>query len=402
MEFFKILTLFYGTYIIVSSIIAWRQIKFILKARLEKPIILDTKGYEVAANYGIAKEKMTLISLLIDWVMFGVWMGGGFIALLSLTQGFDPQMQAVIAVLLFLGINHVVGLPLEWYKKFVVEDSFGFNRSTPKLFMIDQLKGIVLGGVIGGVIVWVIAWVITTLSSWWLIAFLLLFGVIALISILYPTVIAPMFNTFSPLEEGELKNRISKLLESYEYDTNGVFVVDASKRDARLNAYFGGLGKAKRVALFDTLIEKLSHDEIEAVLAHELGHATHGDIYKQLLMSGVMLFVFFVFFGLVSPLMAHSVMGSASPVSIMLVSLLAMAPLSFFVMPLVSFVSRTNEFAADAFASNEGNRGQYLISALEKLVTENKAFPRSDRWTQVFYHTHPTVVERIEKLRAKS
>ncbi|EMG30629.1 M48 family metallopeptidase, partial [Campylobacter showae] len=217
------------------------------------------------------------------------------------------------------------------------------------------------------------------------------------INLIYPTLIAPIFNKMQPLEESELKSRIEGLLAQCGFKSSGVFTIDASKRDNRLNAYFGGLGATKRVVLFDTLVKKLSLDEIIAVLGHELGHFKHKDILKMIALSAVMLFAMFLIFGNI-PDAAYQALGFHSGGGGTIVFLLLFSPIfGFLFSPASSYFSRANEFGADKFAGEVSNKDD-MISALKKLGSENKAFPRAHPLYAFFYHSHPSLFERINEL----
>jgi STE24 endopeptidase len=206
-----------------------------------------------------------------------------------------------------------------------------------------------------------------------------------------------LFNRFSPLEEGELRDAITNLMNQAGLKSDGIFIMDASKRDSRLNAFFGGLGKSKRVVLFDTLVEKLNQKELLAVLGHELGHFSHGDIWKNIGLMGVLLFISFYLFGHL-PESLFLEMGVSPEAGVQIAMLMLLLPLvSFVFTPVMSYVSRHNEYAADEFGSRMGGK-ENLVSALMKLVTENKSFPKSHPLVIFFYYTHPPVLERLKEL----
>jgi STE24 endopeptidase len=217
------------------------------------------------------------------------------------------------------------------------------------------------------------------------------------INVIYPTLIAPIFNKFTILKDEELKESIEKLLSSVGLKTDGVFTIDASKRDNRLNAYFGGLGKSKRVVLFDTLIEKLTKNELLAVLGHELGHFKHKDIIKNIAMIGTLLFIMFFIFGNLPQSLFDAIKIEKTPYSIIAMFLIFSPILSLFFMPLFGMVSRSNEYHADEFGA-ECESKEELASALMKLANENKSFPKSHPLFIFFYHSHPPLVERLKRL----
>jgi STE24 endopeptidase len=248
--------------------------------------------------------------------------------------------------------------------------------------------------------VWGIYEIISSFELWWLWSFVFIFAVVVLINMFYPTFRAMFFDKLTPLKNEELDSRIKSLMDKTGFVSAGVFVSDASKRDARLNAYFGGLGKSKRVVLFDTLIEKLTTKELLAVLGHELGHFAHKDIYKNIAMVGAMLFGMFAIFGNL-PNSLYTELGiSQSPYVLMILLILFMPVLGFLMMPLMGVVSRRNEYAADRMGSELGGNGGAveLANALIKLVNENKSFPLSHPLYIFFHYTHPPVLERLREL----
>jgi len=296
-----------------------------------------------------------------------------------------------------MAVNYIIGLPFELYQTFELDKEYGFSKMTPKLYILDQLKSIAMFVVLGGAIFYLLAWIIITVSSWWIWGFVLLFSIALIVNIIYPTIIAPIFNKFSPMEDGELKSDIEAMMDKVGLKSDGIFIMDASKRDSRLNAYFGGLGKTKRVVLFDTLLEKLTPKELLAVLGHELGHFSHGDIWKNIAMMGVLLFTsFFLLGNLPDELFLD--MGVEHKAGVEIAMMMLLLPLvSFLFTPIMSFVSRHNEYEADEFGSQLGGK-ENLVSALIKLVDENKSFPKSHPLVVFFYYTHPPVLERLKEL----
>ena len=250
--------------------------------------------------------------------------------------------------------------------------------------------------IIGGAIFALLAWILNSFEMWWLWGFGAMFTVAVLANVLMPTFMG-LFNKFTPIEEGELKTEISAMMDKVGLQNDGIFVMDASKRDGKLNAFFGGLGKSKRVVLFDTLIEKLNTKELLAVIGHELGHFTHGDIWKNIGLMGLLLFIAFYLFGHL-PDALFTQMGVMPEAGVQIAMLMLLLPLlSFVFTPFMSAVSRHNEYAADEFGSAMGGK-ENLVSALMKLVTENKSFPKSHPLVIFFYYTHPPVLERLKEL----
>ena len=262
----------YFIYILAKVYISVMEIGYVAREKTNTPVILLPSNYVKAANYKIASERMSILSDLIDYVMFLFWIGFGLKWLDIQINIDDMALKSVVYILSFLFINYLISLPFSIYKTFYLDKKYGFSNMTLKLFIIDNLKAIVLTAIFGGALIWLIAKIIINFDNWWLYGFITVFIVILFINAIYPTLIAPIFNKFTLLKDEELKNAIEDLMQKAGLKANGVYTIDASKRDNRLNAYFGGLGKSKRVVLFDTLIKKLNQNELLAVLGHELGY----------------------------------------------------------------------------------------------------------------------------------
>ncbi len=391
------IVLIYTLYAFMRIYISVMQIGYINTQKREKPVLMNAEKYLVAGNYAVAKEKVSLLEHFVDYLLFLWWVMAGFGWLDSMITVDGEITKAVLFLFGFNAVSYIIGLPFGLYQTFVIDEKFGFNKSTPKLFVIDEIKSIVMFLLLGGALYAALAWIIGSYETWWLWGFGLLFTVALLVNVLYPTLIAPIFNKFTPLEEGELKDAIVALMEKVGLHSDGIFVMDASTRDSRLNAYFGGLGKSKRVVLFDTLIAKLSKEELLTVLGHELGHFKHGDIWKNIALMAVLLFVsFFLLGNLPNELFLTMGVAPHAGAKIAMITLL-LGVVSFVFTPVMSYVSRHNEYAADEFGSEMGGR-ENLVSALLKLITENKAFPKSHPLVIFFYYTHPPVLERLAEL----
>jgi len=373
------------------------QIGYITEEKSGEAVLMSAEKFKIAGEYAIKKERLGLVSTIVDYGLFVWWVTVGF-TWLTTTLGTDSSvMDAVLFLFGFIAIGFVIGLPFELYQTFTLDKEYGFTQTTPKLYIQDQLKSMAMFLVLGGGIFFILAWIVIDVSNWWIWGFALLFSIALLVNIIYPTIIAPLFNKFTPLEEGELRESIEKMMQGVGLKSDGVFVIDASKRDNRLNAYFGGLGKTKRVVLFDTLIEKLTNRELLAVLGHELGHFSHGDIWKNIGMMGVLLFCSFFLLGNLPESLFFD-MGVEQKAGVEIATMMLLLPLiSFIFTPIMSSVSRHNEYAADEFGSALGGK-ENLVSALIKLVEENKAFPKSHPLVVFFYYTHPPVLERLKEL----
>jgi len=387
----------FTAYTLVRIYISIMQIGYIADEKNAEAVLMSQEKYKVAGEYAIKKERLGLVSTVVDYIMFVWWVTVGF-AWLTSTLGTDSSVvDAVLFLFGFITVGFIVGLPFELYQTFELDKEYGFTQITPKLYIIDKVKSTAMFIIFGGAIFYVLAWIIINVSNWWIWGFALLFSVAVLVNVIYPTIIAPIFNKFTPLEDGELKTDIETMMNGVGLKSDGVFVLDASKRDSRLNAYFGGLGKSKRVVLFDTLMEKLTNKELLAVLGHELGHFSHGDIWKNIGMMGLLLFsAFFLLGNLPESLFFDMGVEMKAGVEIAMMMLLV-ALIGFVFTPIMSFVSRHNEYAADEFGSELGGK-ENLVSALIKLIQENKAFPKSHPIFAFFYYTHPPVLERLKEL----
>ncbi len=390
----------YFIYVLTKIYISTMEIGFVAKAKNDPAVILDPSNYIKAANYRIASQRMEMLSTLVDYLIFIFWIGFGLKWLEKSITVADPTLKSVLYVLAFVVIGYLVSLPFDLYKTFHLDKRFGFSNMTSRLYLIDTLKSALLFLIFGGAILWVIVRLIETTPNWWLWGFGFIFVVILIVNMIYPTLIAPIFNKFEVLKEDSLKASIEKLLATVGLRSDGVFTIDASKRDNRLNAYFGGLGKSKRVVLYDTLLQKLNERELLAVLGHELGHYKHRDIFKNIFMSAMLMFVLFYIFGHLPQQLFDAIGIPKAPHTIIAIFLIFAPIVSFFFMPLFGIVSRSNEYAADAFGA-ESQDAPSLANALQKLANENKSFPKSHPIFIFFYFTHPPLIERLRRLGVK-
>jgi STE24 endopeptidase len=300
----------------------------------------------------------------------------------------------------------VASLPTDLYATFRLEARFGFNKTTWKLYVTDKLKGLVLGMLIGGPFLFIVLWLMDAAGSrWWIWAFLFIAGFQLLMVVIYPTLIAPLFNKFEPLPEGELRDRILALAEKVGFKTSGIYSMDGSKRSAHSNAYFTGIGKAKRIVLFDTLMEQMTIDQGLAVLAHEMGHYKMKHIRRMLVVQTGFLFIglyvlswvlhykpLFVAFGLETP---------SNHGALVLFSLLA-GPATFYLGSLVNLLSRKHEYEADRFSVRTLRNGRPMEEALVNLTVKNLSNLTPHPWYSAYHYSHPTPTERIGAIRALS
>ncbi|MBL0687786.1 MAG: M48 family metallopeptidase [Sulfurospirillum sp.] len=393
----EIMLIIYILYTLAKIYISFMELKFVASKKNGKVIILSEKNFKEAGEYKIETSKISIVSSMYDLLIFFAWIGFGFKMVDSAIYFNNDMLYTVSFMLTFIGINFLLGVPFDLYKTFNLDKRYGFSTIDIKTYLIDQIKGIAIFLVFGSLLIWLLAFIIESFENWWMYGFGVVFIIILFINMIYPTLIAPIFNKFSPLDNEELQSAIENLLKKSGLNSSGVYKIDASKRDKRLNAYFGGLGKSKRVVLFDTLIKKLETKELLAVLGHELGHFKHGDIIKNIGASAMMLFVIFAFFGNIPEVIFTDIGLEKSPHMILILFLLLSPILSFLMMPFVGLLSRYNEYAADEYGS-ECESKEALASALMKLADENKSFPLSHPLTVAFYHTHPALTKRLEKL----
>jgi STE24 endopeptidase len=375
------------------------EIGFVSRAKNLPAVVLSSENYQKAAEYKIANEKFHVVSNIYDFALFLFWAAFGLKTLETVCISDGGVFESVVFVMSFIAINYILTLPFDIYSTFVKDKKFGFSTIDAKTYVIDTIKSAAIFIVLGALLISLISWIISSFALWWLWSFAAIFAVVLFINMFYPTLIAPLFNKFTPLENSELKSSIEVLMDKAGLKSSGIFTMDASKRDNRLNAYFGGLGKSKRVVLFDTLLKKLNANELLAVLGHELGHFKHKDILKNIALTAALLFALFAFFGNL-PSSVYEAFGIQNGAyGAIVIFLLLSSAVSFFVMPILGLVSRKNEYKADEYGS-ECESKEALASALIKLADENKSFPRSHFLYIAFYHTHPPLIERLKALGA--
>jgi STE24 endopeptidase len=367
-------------------------------------------AHQKAADYTIAKCQLGLVNLLLgSAVLLGFTLLGGLQALshvlLPLTgSGMLYQISLIAA---FSVISGIIDLPLDYYAQFVLEQRFGFNKMSIKLWLADMVKGALLGAAIGLPLLWVILTLMAKAGSlWWLYAWVFFSAFQLLMMVLYPSVIAPLFNKFTPLEDQSLKQRIEGLMQRVGFTSNGLFVMDGSKRSAHGNAYFSGFGANKRIVFFDTLLTRLAPHEIEAVLAHELGHFKLKHIIKRMAWMFVMSLGFLALLGFLKQqawfftgLGVDPLLGSmqSNDAMALLLFMLTLPVFTFIFSPLSSLSSRKHEFEADAFAAQH-TKADDLITALVKMYEDNASTLTPDPLHSAFYDSHPPATIRIAKL----
>ncbi|MDO7252867.1 M48 family metallopeptidase [Helicobacter cappadocius] len=386
-------------YTIPNIILNYLQSKHIKLSLARETVILSPNDWKDAAEYSLEKLRISNISSVIDALMFLLWIGVGLYWLedASSSWGQSQNIVYLIYVMAFLLVGFIVSLPLGYYTQMVLDKKYGFNKSSFSLYLKDLLKSFVMLMLFGGIIVFFIIEIMQNFSYWWLYGFFLIFAIAILANVLYPTLIAPIFNKFTPLNDDVLSKKIESMMVKVGFKSSGIFVMDASKRDGRLNAYFGGLGRSKRVVLFDTLLQKVSQDGLLAILGHELGHFKHKDILKNITIMGILLFVLFFIAGNI-PIYIFDNSNIVPNPGIKIVFLLLIAPIiSFWAMPIIGYFSRRAEYGADEYGAMLTSK-RCLAEALIRLVNENKSFPCSHPAYIFFYYTHPPLLERLKAL----
>lgn len=411
-EEFPVIACFFIALVIKYRIEAYlhnRQMQHIKDGRNKVPPPFEEKielaDHQKASDYNLENLNARRVFSIVSLVILLVWtMAGGLEKLDLFLRNFQlsPFFTGLLFIALFSIISSLLKLPEDIYQTFMIEEKYGFNRTTPALFIKDLFKSFLLSIILGLPLISGLLWFMEKSGNlWWLWAFLFTAGLQLLIFWLYPVLIAPLFNKFFPLDEGELKEKLKALLERAGFKAKGLFVMDASKRSAHGNAYFTGFGKNKRVVLFDTLLLSLNNEEIEAVLAHELGHFKKGHTYKNMALFMFSSLVFFALMGGLSQwdlfYKGHGVLTVSSHMTLILFALI-FPVYSFPVIPLFSSFSRKMEFEADHFASKMMGTGQHLGNALLKMYKDNSAPLSSDSSYSSFYYSHPPIRERLKAL----
>jgi len=395
--------------------LATRQIRHVAKNRDVVPAAfaatISLASHQKAADYTITKARFGLLemafgtALLLGWTLLGgidtlnkaVNQAG-----LANYGSLLPQLALIAA---FAIISGLLDLPFTLYSTFKIEERFGFNKMTFKLWLSDMVKGLAVGAVVGLPIIALILWLMGSAGSlWWLWAWSAWMGFNLLILVLYPTVIAPLFNKFKPLDDETLKARVTALMQRCGFAAKGLFVMDGSKRSAHANAYFTGFGAAKRVVFYDTLLKQLNPAEVDAVLAHELGHFKHKHIIKRIIGMFAMSLVGFALLGWLSSqvwfytgLSVRPNLDGGNDALALLLFMLVVPLFSFFISPIFAQFSRKHEFEADAYAVSQTD-GKDLANALLKLYKDNASTLTPDPMFVKFYYSHPPASERLSRM----
>ncbi|MEX3811830.1 M48 family metallopeptidase [Paraburkholderia sp. BR13439] len=392
--------------------LASRQIRFVVAHREQVPSqfvnTIALTAHQRAADYTVERTRLAMVEIVVGAAVL-IWLtllGGVQMLDLAISdwlgRGYAGQIALVAAV---IAITSAIDLPFDYYRQFVVEQRFGFNRMSKSLFFFDRLKGALLGIAFGLPLLFVVLWLMNRAGNlWWLWAWVVwvafqMFGLL-----IFPTFIAPLFNKFEPLKDEALVTRIEALMKRCGFAAKGLFVMDGSRRSAHGNAYFTGFGASKRIVFFDTLLARLSGREIEAVLAHELGHFKRRHVMKRMLVTFAISLAMLALLGWLTQCVwfyeglgvRPSLIGGNSGLALVLF-FLALPVFMFFVTPLGSLSSRKHEFEADAFAASQTDAHD-LINALVKLYEDNASTLTPDPLYTAFYYSHPPASQRIDRL----
>lgn len=400
--------------------LATRQIRHVAQHRQQVPAHfaphIALTAHQKAADYTIAKNRFGLLEMALGAAVLLGWTVLGGLDWLNqlLLEAIGPGMPQQVALLAsFALISGLIDLPSTLYQTFVLEQRFGFNQTTPRLWLADLLKSTLLSALIGLPLVALILWLMGSAGTlWWLWAWGLWMGFNVLLMVIYPTFIAPLFNQFKPLEDAALKARVTALMQRCGFAAKGLFVMDGSRRSAHANAYFTGFGAAKRVVFYDTLLNQLTPGEVEAVLAHELGHFHHRHILKRMVGLFALSLAGFALLGWLSTqawfytglgvrpsltLLLPDAPGGPNDALALLLFLLAVPVFTVFLTPLFTQLSRRDEFQADAYAMAQTHSAD-LATALLKLYQDNASTLTPDPVYVKFYYSHPPASERLERI----
>lgn len=350
------------------------------------------------------------ITLVLVCTGFYPWLFNVVCRMTGTPDGFGSTYFCALLFFILASVpESIIEIPFSLYDEFVIEKKFGFSKMTFKLWIIDEIKGLLVSVLLTGILMAaMIAVLVNFPNTWWILLTCVMFAFTLIMQVLYPLVIAPMFNKFNPLEEGELKTRITALMENLGFKSSGIFIMDASKRSGHSNAYFGGMGKSKRIVLYDTLVKQLTTDELEAVLGHELGHyKLHHILHKICIMLPLEFVMMFVLYKIAQSNSLYTGFGFAIAeemivplqfIGLFLSSLVATS-LTEILSPIMNFGSRKDEYAADKFSAELTKNPDALISGLIKLNSENLSELLPPKLYVIWNYSHPTLVERIKALK---
>ena len=363
--------------------------------------------HQKAADYTSAKTRFDMLGTLFDAALLLVFtLGGGIQFIAELCNGWfsSPIAQGMATLVAVLVLSSLLEAPFSIYRTFVIEARFGFNKMTFKLYLLDALKGILIGAILGLPLLFGVLWLMGRMGEyWWLYVWVVWVVFNLLILFIYPSFIAPLFNKFSPMQDEAMKSRIESLLKRCGFTAQGLFVMDGSKRSAHGNAYFTGFGKTKRIVFFDTLLERLSINEIEAVLAHELGHFKRHHVVKRIVATFALSQGFLWLLGvLMQTTWFYQGLGVSTPSTALalLLFFMTLPVFSFLLAPIMSAYSRKHEFEADAYAARQTDAAD-MVNALVKMYQDNAATLTPDPLYSKFYDSHPPAMVRIAHLQSR-
>lgn len=370
---------------------------------------IELPEYQKSVDYTAAKTRFGMINDLYDAAILAVVLLSGLLAgiygLFSEWFGYGLWGQALVLFLTGIVLS-LPGLPFDWWHTFKLEERFGFNKSTKQLWIMDKFKGLMLGFVIGYPLLALLIFLVDAAGPlWWLWGFLVFFAFQLVMVVVYPMFIMPLFNKMAPMEEGDLKTRLFALADRTGFKAQTILVMDGSKRSGHSNAFFAGFGRFRRIVLFDTLIEQMNHEQLEAVLAHEIGHYKLGHIPKMIVLSAFSSLAMFAVLGWLAGAewFTESFHFAPNPegqfVPVLLLFMLLSGLITFWLSPLTSLLSRKHEYEADAFAREAMGSCEPLSQALRKLHKENLSNLTPHPIYSSFHYSHPTLVEREEALR---
>jgi STE24 endopeptidase len=390
--------------------LAGRHVRYIQANRSRVPDAfaaeIDLEAHQKAADYSSAKTRLASWAVGFDaLVLLGFTFGGGLQLLDNLAAGFfaGDILRGTAFIALLVAVASVLEMPFGLYRTFVIESRYGFNKMTLGMYFADMAKQAVIGALLGLPLVLAVLWLMGQMGAlWWLYVWLLWVGFNTLVLMVYPTFIAPLFNKFSPMADGEMKSRIEKLIERCGFTSNGLLVMDGSKRSSHGNAYFTGFGKSKRIVFFDTLLERLEIPEIEAVLAHELGHFRRRHVFKRLAWTFAVSLVLLWILGAVKDqawfYMGLNVAYPATDAMALALFFMVVPVFLFPIQPLLAMYSRKHEFEADEYACSYAPPRD-LVTALVKLYKDNASTLTPDPLHSAWYDSHPPAAVRIERLQ---
>ena len=391
--------------------LAQRHVRHIQGKRASVPVEfareISLEAHQKAADYSSAKTRFSMLNCVVDaGVLLLMTLGGVLQWLSTLSSGWfsNPLVQGALLIGLFTLVTSVIDLPFGYYRTFNIEARFGFNKMTPKMWIADLIKHAAVAVVLGLPLVLAVLWLMSVMGDyWWIYVWLVWVAFSVLVMAIYPAFIAPLFNKFLPMQEGSLKSRIEQLLIKCGFKSSGLFVMDGSRRSAHGNAYFTGFGKTKRIVFFDTLINRLNENEVEAVLAHELGHFKLHHVIRRMAWTFLVSLAFLALLGfLKDKAWFYQALGVGYPASnamALILFMLVVPVFTFLLQPLIAMYSRKHEFEADQYAARYSSARE-LVSALVKLYKDNASTLTPDPIHSAFYDSHPPASIRIARLQS--